>query len=73
MAQTVFVATVIAISLPGTSPNTCGDGHRHPYEVDMRPLDGVTVVSLEHAIAAPFCTRQLADLGTRVIKVERLS
>ena len=37
----------------------------------MRPLDGITVVSLEHAIAAPFCTRQLADLGARVIKVER--
>jgi itaconate CoA-transferase len=36
-----------------------------------RPLDGVTVVTLEHAIAAPFCTRQLADLGARVIKVER--
>ncbi|MBE7366524.1 CaiB/BaiF CoA transferase family protein [Ramlibacter pallidus] len=36
-----------------------------------RPLDGVTVVSIEHAIAAPFCTRQLADLGARVIKVER--
>ena len=36
-----------------------------------KPLDGITVVSLEHAIAAPFCTRQLADLGARVIKVER--
>ena len=36
-----------------------------------RPLDGVTVLALEHAIAAPFCTRQLADLGARVIKVER--
>ncbi|MBV7434623.1 CoA transferase [Cardiobacteriaceae bacterium TAE3-ERU3] len=35
------------------------------------PLDGITVVSLEHAIAAPFCTRQLADMGARVIKVER--
>ncbi len=35
------------------------------------PLDGITVVTLEHAIAAPFCTRQLADLGARVIKVER--
>lgn len=35
------------------------------------PLRGITVVSLEHAIAAPFCTRQLADLGARVIKVER--
>jgi itaconate CoA-transferase len=37
----------------------------------MRPLDGITVVTLEHAIAAPFCTRQLADFGARVIKVER--
>lgn len=37
----------------------------------MRPLEGMTVVSLEHAIAAPFATRQLADLGARVIKVER--
>lgn len=36
-----------------------------------RPLDGITVVSLEHAIAAPFCTRQLADLGARIIKIER--
>jgi itaconate CoA-transferase len=34
-------------------------------------LDGITVVSLEHAIAAPFCTRQLADMGARVIKIER--
>ena len=32
----------------------------------MRPLDGIKVVTLEHAIAAPFCTRQLADLGARV-------
>jgi itaconate CoA-transferase len=39
----------------------------------MRPLKGVTVVSLEHAIAAPFATRQLADLGARVIKIERPS
>jgi itaconate CoA-transferase len=37
----------------------------------QRPLEGITVVSLEHAIAAPFCTRQLADQGARVIKVER--
>ena len=37
----------------------------------MLPLGGVTVLSLEHAVAAPFATRQLADLGARVIKVER--
>ncbi len=36
-----------------------------------RPLDHITVVSLEQAIAAPLCTRHLADLGARVIKVER--
>lgn len=37
----------------------------------MLPLAGTTVVSLEHAVAAPFATRQLADLGARVVKVER--
>jgi itaconate CoA-transferase len=37
----------------------------------MLPLEGITVVSLEQAVAAPFATRQLADLGARVIKVER--
>ncbi|MBA2714434.1 MAG: CoA transferase [Rubrobacteraceae bacterium] len=35
------------------------------------PLDGITVVSLEQAVAAPFATRQLADMGARIIKVER--
>jgi itaconate CoA-transferase len=40
-------------------------------EATPPPLDGVTVVSLEQAVAAPFATRQLADLGARVIKVER--
>jgi len=36
-----------------------------------RPLDGITVVSLEQAVAAPFASRQLSDLGARVIKIER--
>ena len=37
----------------------------------MQPFNGLTVVSLEQAVAAPFATRQLADLGARVIKIER--
>lgn len=37
----------------------------------MHPLEGITVVSMEQAVAAPFATRQLADLGARVIKIER--
>jgi itaconate CoA-transferase len=37
----------------------------------MLPLKGITVVSIEQAVAAPFATRQLADLGARVIKIER--
>jgi itaconate CoA-transferase len=37
----------------------------------MLPLEGITIVALEQAVAAPFATRQLADLGARVIKIER--
>lgn len=42
-------------------------------QIRTLPLDGVLVVSIEQAVAAPFATRQLADLGARVIKVERPS
>ena len=35
------------------------------------PLDGIIVLAVEQAIAAPFCTRQLVDLGARVLKIER--
>src|SRR6186997_613420 len=37
----------------------------------MLPLQGITVVAVEQAVAAPFATRQLADLGARVVKIER--
>merc|ERR1719463_419179 len=41
------------------------------FSSDIRPLEGILVVSLEQAIAAPFCTSRLADAGARVIKIER--
>src|SRR5438876_3477334 len=44
----------------------CGAEHE-----TMQPLQGITVVAIEQAVAAPFATRQLADLGARVIKIER--
>ena len=51
--------------MSGTTQNPAAEAPLPP------PLAGVTVVSLEQAVAAPFATRQLADLGARVIKVER--
>jgi crotonobetainyl-CoA:carnitine CoA-transferase CaiB-like acyl-CoA transferase len=40
-------------------------------DLGKRPLEGVTVIALEQAVAAPFATRHLADLGARVVKIER--
>src|SRR5262245_13605816 len=50
------------------SPSTCS---ACPARIDVRPLRGITVVAIEQAVAAPFATRQLADLGARVVKIER--
>ncbi|HEY6830519.1 MAG TPA: CaiB/BaiF CoA-transferase family protein [Gemmatimonadaceae bacterium] len=51
-----------------TKPSTAASAPSQPIR---HPLDGIVVLSLEHAVAAPFCSRQLADYGARVIKVER--
>src|SRR5271169_3602205 len=54
---------------PGTAPSeSIGPDTGEPSGL---PLAGITVVSVEQAVAAPFATRQLADLGARVIKIER--
>ena len=56
--------------IPGQE--TSGRGSPGPGSDERAlPLAGLTVVALEQAVAAPFATRQLADLGARVIKVER--
>ncbi|ODQ91369.1 hypothetical protein BHQ18_04460 [Mycolicibacterium flavescens] len=48
-----------------------GVSHREYLAPAQEPLAGISVVSLEQAVAAPYATRQLADLGARVVKVER--
>ena len=45
--------------------------HREAASAMPRPLEGVLVVALEQAVAAPYCSSRLADAGARVIKVER--
>ncbi|KAF3769272.1 L-carnitine dehydratase/bile acid-inducible protein F [Cryphonectria parasitica EP155] len=54
-----------------SSARRCYAATPRPRPTRQLPLQGITVVSLEQAIAAPFCTRQLADQGARVIKIER--
>ncbi|MGW1894844.1 CaiB/BaiF CoA transferase family protein [Streptomyces sp. NPDC002004] len=60
-------------SAPAGHPHASDDAAARPRTAGEPPLPlaGITVVSLEQAVAAPFATRQLADLGARVIKVER--
>src|ERR1700754_802264 len=53
------------------SPSMCSACPGRSRRAAMRPLDGITVISLEQAIAAAFCTRQLADMVAGVIKIER--
>jgi crotonobetainyl-CoA:carnitine CoA-transferase CaiB-like acyl-CoA transferase len=54
-----------------TADILAGDPHGPAPATAPRPLEGVTIVACEQAVAAPFATRQLADLGARVIKIER--
>src|ERR1700749_617117 len=44
---------------------------RPPEHIFLLVLEDITILAFEQAVSAPFCTRQLADLGARVIKIER--
>lgn len=55
-----------------TGRGTVGDPWPVTPDEGLLPLEGITVVALEQAVAAPLATRHLADLGARVIKVERV-
>src|SRR3954454_23795721 len=48
-----------------------GGAKRRREGDNMLPLEGLKVVALEQAVAAPFCSRQLADMGAEVVKIER--
>jgi itaconate CoA-transferase len=65
------VRSVPRPGMPAGPAREAGATPQGPVPVRARPLDGVTVLTLEHAVAAPFATRQLAELGARVIKIER--
>ncbi len=56
---------------PAAAPDGCAAGPAHPHEPASDRLDHLLVVAIEQAVAAPLCTRLLADAGARVIKVER--
>src|SRR5260370_21855592 len=68
-----------SLSAGSTSRSNVPPGARASYSccpeegLLMLPLEGITIISLEQAVAAPFATRQLADLGARVVKIERPS